>query len=91
MKEKQTIGYVGTVLNVDKITEDSPRYILDMKNNNISSMLHFEVYISRPKITKKYLGGNWFGDSKPKNLINPTNYLQNIKKERRKMKHNLEV
>ena len=75
VKERQTIGYVGTVLNVDKITEDAPRYILDMKNNNVASMLHFEVYTSKPRKTKKCLGGNWFGSKKPRNLINPTLFL----------------
>lgn len=41
-------------------------------------MLHFEVYSSIPNKNNKYLGGNWFDDNKPKNLLNPKNYLKNI-------------
>lgn len=75
IKAGQLIGYIGTVLNIDKITEESPSYIQKIKENNLSSMLHLEIYNSKPRQNKMYLGGNWFGCKKPKNLINPIYYL----------------
>ena len=71
----QLIGYIGTVLNIDKISKESPLYIQKLNENNLTSMLHLEIYNSEPKQNKMYLGGNWFGTKKPKNLMNPTNYL----------------
>ena len=38
-------------------------------------MLHFELYSSIPKKTKKYLGGNWLESQKPKNLLDPSIYF----------------
>lgn len=75
VKGGQLIGYVGTVLNYDKITSKSPQYIQELKKKSISSMLHLEVYSSKPQIRKNYLGGNWFGYKKPNNLLNPNSYL----------------
>ena len=71
----QLIGYVGTVLNLEKITNNSPKYIQEIKKNGSPSMLHLEVYRSKPSARKKYLGGNWFGTKKPDNLINPAFHL----------------
>ena len=75
IKAGQSIGYVGTVLNVEKIKSVSPKYIREIKNNKNLSMLHFEVYRSKPNVTNKYLGGNWFGNKKPRNLVDPTIFL----------------
>ena len=75
VKAGQLIGYVGTVLNADKITESSPQYIQKIKENSNLSMLHFEVYRSKPFETRKYLGGNWLRTEKPKNLLNPRRFL----------------
>jgi len=74
----QLIGYVGLVLNIDKITENSPAYIQKIKKNGNESMLHFELYGSSPNQNKRYLGGNWFGDTKFEDLLDPTDYLQSI-------------
>ena len=80
IKSGQLIGHVGLVLNSDKINEKSPEYIQKLKNKN-PSMLHFELYSEKPIIThKNYLGGNWFNFNKPDNLLDPTAYLQSIKK-----------
>jgi murein DD-endopeptidase MepM/ murein hydrolase activator NlpD len=75
VKTGQVIGHVGLVLNYNKISDLSPLYIQKIKNNNTLSMLHFEVYRSKPIKNKKYLGGNWFGENKPNNLIDPNKYL----------------
>ncbi len=75
VKGGQLIGYVGTVLNFDKITNNSPQYIQEIKKKSIASMLHLEVYNSKPKVTKEYLGGNFFGNKKPENLLNPSYQL----------------
>jgi len=78
VKAGQLIGHVGLVLNNKKITKKSPLYIQKIKKKNNFSMLHFEAYKSLPLKNKKYLGGNWFGNKKPNNIINPSNYLKNI-------------
>jgi murein DD-endopeptidase MepM/ murein hydrolase activator NlpD len=80
VKAGQLIGHVGLVLNLDKITRNSSPYIQKLKKNANQSMLHFELYQSLPTDTADYIGGNWFGDSKPKNLLDPTDYLKSILK-----------
>lgn len=75
VKGGQLIGHVGLVLNNKKITKKSPIYIQKIKRNNKFSMLHFEVFKSMSIKNKKYLGGNWFGKNKPKNLIDPNIYF----------------
>lgn len=72
----QLIGHVGIVLNADKIGEDSPQYIHEIKKKGNMSMLHFELYEAPPSETDDYLGGNWFGDMKPENLLDPSDYLR---------------
>ena len=74
----QFIGIIGTVLNLKKITNNSPAYIQEIKRNNNQSMLHFELYDSKPFEYKNYLGGNWFGIKKPKNLLNPEDKFKNF-------------
>jgi len=75
----QLIGCVGTVLNSEKIDGDAPEYIQKLKDNN-PSMLHFELWEDDPIIEDRdYLGGNWFGDEKPEKLLDPTEYLRDIK------------
>ena len=74
----QLIGHVGLVLNLDKITDDSPLYIQKIKKKENGSMLHFELFKSPPIMTNvdfDYLGGNLFCDFKPESLLDPTKYL----------------
>ena len=75
VKAGQLIGHIGTVLNVEKKNFNSPKYIQKIKKKKTLSMLHFELYSSKPDKSNKYLGGNWFGTNKPKKLLNPNNYL----------------
>ena len=75
----QLIGYVGAVLNPQKIDGTSPLYIQKLKNNN-TSMLHFEVWKDEPITSHEdYLGGNWFAKERPVNLIDPTEYLKSVR------------
>ncbi|WP_440948381.1 M23 family metallopeptidase [Methanosarcina sp. T3] len=75
----QLIGFVGMVLNCAKIDEYSPSYIRKLKNKN-PSMLHFELWKDKPITSHKdYLGGNWFSEEKPENLIDPAEYLTSIR------------
>ncbi|KKG16888.1 metalloendopeptidase [Methanosarcina sp. 2.H.T.1A.6] len=75
----QLVGYVGMVLNCAKIDESSPSYIRKLKNKN-SSMLHFELWKDKPITSHRdYLGGNWFSEEKPENLVDPTEYLVSIR------------
>lgn len=75
VKEGSPMGRVGTVLNPLKIGSNSPPYIQELKRAGDLSMLHFEV-LSSPLDSRRYLGGNWMGDSLPKPLFNPCNYLE---------------
>ena len=75
----QLVGYVGMVLNCAKIDNSSPPYIRKLKNKN-PSMLHFELWKSKPITShRNYLGGNWFSEEKPENLIDPTEYLASLR------------
>jgi len=71
----QTVGLIGSVLNPEKIDDGAPAYIKKLKVAGDSSMLHFELYRSRPGISKEYLGGNWFGEGVPPGLLDPTDRL----------------
>ena len=78
VKEGQLIGHVGLVLDEKRITKHSPPYIQKIRNKNHLSMLHFEIYKTKPVKNCKYLGGNWFANDKPRGLIDPNSYLKNI-------------
>jgi len=71
----QLIGHIGLVLNSEKINEKSPEYIKRIKEKGKLSMLHFEVYNSKPFKNNKYVGGNWFHKMKPKILLDPNKVL----------------
>jgi murein DD-endopeptidase MepM/ murein hydrolase activator NlpD len=76
----QVIGRVGSVLDLDKIGEDSPLYIQDLKKTGKPSMLHFELYQSHPGMLDQYLGGNVFNRKMPDFLLDPSEYLRSIPK-----------
>lgn len=75
IKAGQLLGYVGEVINVGKVTEESPNYVMELKNNGRQSMLHLELYDGYPLLKDEYLGGNLFRNDKPENLLDPTTYL----------------
>lgn len=83
VKAGQAIGYVGLVLNSNKITEESPSYIQKIKKKQNLSMLHFELYNSLPFESKNYWGGNWFDSKTPESLLDPTDYLKSTNKKRK--------
>jgi murein DD-endopeptidase MepM/ murein hydrolase activator NlpD len=72
----QRIGFVGEVLDLDKVTSESPSYIQELKKNGHRSMLHFELYQGYPRDKEEYLGGNIFNGTKPANILDPTDYLE---------------
>jgi murein DD-endopeptidase MepM/ murein hydrolase activator NlpD len=74
------IGRVGSVLNPEKITSNSPRYVQLLKENGHSSMLHFELYERMPSLPHDYLGGNAFKPSRPLNLLDPRPFLGSLAK-----------
>jgi len=80
IKAGELLGHVGLVLNLDKINEGSPVYIQKRKKNGAPSMLHFEMHKNVPVPSDKYLGGNYFREEKPEDLMDPTNYLNSIQK-----------
>jgi hypothetical protein len=66
------------VLNSTKIDEFCPLYIQKLKDKN-PDMLHFELWKNQPITThRNYLGGNWFTEERPENLMNPTEYLYSL-------------
>jgi murein DD-endopeptidase MepM/ murein hydrolase activator NlpD len=71
----QPLGRIGSVLNPEKIGDDAPAYIRRLKEGGRPSMLHFELYESRPEPSERYRGGNWFGPGKPPGLLDPTDWL----------------
>ncbi|MEN6293842.1 MAG: M23 family metallopeptidase [Methanobacterium sp.] len=72
------IGHLGMVLNSEKIDDSCPLYIHKLKNKN-PSILHFEVWRNEPiSAQRNYLGGNWFAEEMPENLIDPTGYLERL-------------
>ncbi|HPE63596.1 MAG TPA: M23 family metallopeptidase [Methanothrix sp.] len=78
------VGLVGSVLNPEMIDDDAPAYIRDLIERERPSMLHLELYSSRPEPFERYRGGNWFGDGEPKGLLDPTGLLTSIRKELRR-------
>lgn len=71
----QPLGRVGSVLNAEMIGYDAPAYIKRLKEGGRPSMLHLELYGSRPEPSERYCGGNWFGPGKPRGLLDPTEWL----------------
>ena len=71
----QLIGHIGQVVNSKRVPDKSPVYIQKLVKKKRFTMLHFELYKGTPPLSKKYLGGNWYGSKKPIYLANPTFYL----------------
>ena len=78
VKAGKIIGKVACVLNLEKIDNTSPEYIKSLQRKKFSSMLHFELYRVWPVQFEKYLGGNSFIGQKPKNLLDPAEYLKKL-------------
>lgn len=76
VKAGQVIALVGSVLDLDRITEGSPAYIQRLRENGNQSMLHFELYKNRPTPSEDYLGGNCFRESKLDGLLDAASYLR---------------
>lgn len=75
VKAGQSIGYVGMVLNSDRINENTPLYIQKINEKGNHSMLHFELFRGMVTGSSNYLGGNWFGEKRPAGLLDPADYL----------------
>lgn len=71
----QILGRVGSVLNPEKIDGRAPAYIRGLRDRGSTSMLHLELYGSRPASSERYRGGNWFGPGRPRGLLDPTDLL----------------
>jgi len=80
VRSGQRLGRVGSVLDPEKIDDDSPAYIRRLQEEGNVSMLHLEMYSSRPEPSDLYRGGNWFGAGEPRGLIDPTRLLAAISK-----------
>ncbi len=77
----QTIGLIGTALNKERISSRTPYFIKELVENDKISMLHLELYKAPVTEIKPYSGGNYFGTYKPYSLINPYDYLYNLRKQ----------
>ncbi len=78
VKPGQLIGHVGQILNPQKVDDNSPLYIQKAKKNGNLSMLHFELYQAPLGETTNFPAGNWFKNERPRNLLDPTDYLLSI-------------
>ena len=72
----ECVGSVGQVLNLARVDDSAPGYIQRLRGKGVHSMLHFEMHAGMPE-TENYLGGNYFCE-KPENLMDPTEYLEEI-------------
>ena len=71
VKEGQVVAKVGQVLDGDKIGENDPVYVQKLKHGK-NAMLHLECWRKDPVTShEKYLGGNWFEEQMPEDLMNP--------------------
>ena len=80
LEKGDIVGFVGSVLNKDKINSESPDYIRKLADSGNFSMLHFGFYRNNSidVSNKWYLGGNWFCVNRPDGIIDPTPYLANF-------------
>jgi murein DD-endopeptidase MepM/ murein hydrolase activator NlpD len=76
VKAGQELGRVGQVLNLSRIDKGAPTYIRELKSRGASSMLHFELSRGTLPLSGEYLGGNWFGRTKPAGLMDPSFYIR---------------
>jgi murein DD-endopeptidase MepM/ murein hydrolase activator NlpD len=72
------IGHVGSVLNPERVFDDSPDYIKSLVQHNRHSMLHFELYRKGAGEPSLYSGGNVFTHEMPDHLMDPTDYLRAV-------------
>lgn len=70
------IGKVGSVLNPQGVSENSPDYVKNLIQAKHFSMLHFEMYTDIQSMDRSYSGGNYFVDAIPAGLGDPSRYLE---------------
>jgi murein DD-endopeptidase MepM/ murein hydrolase activator NlpD len=75
----ELIGLVGSVLNPEMVSAESPDYIKALVKNNRNIMLHFELYRCLPGEPFLYSGGNVFTDEMPEHVMDPTDYLKALR------------
>ena len=68
----QAVGRVGQVLAPEMIGPGAPLYIRAIRDSENVCMLHFEMLSRAISGSEHYLGGNWFGRSRPPALLDPT-------------------
>lgn len=75
VRRGETLGFVGKVLEPDRITETAPHYIQKLKQTDHPTMLHLEMFDRFPFDIPQYLGGNTFQNLKPDGLLDPVEYF----------------
>lgn len=75
VKSGTVIGHVGKVLELARITSDSPLYIQKLKQKDNPTMLHVEMFDRFPFDISNYSGGNTFQNQKPEILLDPAVFL----------------
>lgn len=78
VKAGHQIGLVGRVLNPQGVTGDTPSYVRDLIHAQKLSMLHFEMYTEVQFMDPSYSGGNFYRDSIPIGLLDPSPFLESI-------------
>ncbi len=71
----EQIGCIGDVLNPEEVNHTTPYYIHELIRENKISMLHLEAYIAPITEVRPYMGGNYFGATKPYSVLDPSLFL----------------
>lgn len=77
----QLIGKVALVIDKNKISHNTPQYVREMVTNGQITSLHLEAYIAPISEVKPYMGGNFLGEVKPYSLMDPTVFLNGVRKK----------
>ncbi len=78
VKAGTQIGLVGCVLNPQGVTGSTPGYVRYLIQTQKLSMLHFEMYTDIQSMDQSYSGGNYYLDSIPVGLFDPSQILESI-------------
>lgn len=76
----QQLGTICEVINPEKVGIKAPFYIKELARSSRISMLHLELYHSPVTEILPYSGGNYYGEVKPNSIINPNEFLFNLRK-----------
>lgn len=75
------LGLCGVAIIKDKIKDTDPFYLREIAHNNLTSLLHIEIFKSPIMEVRPYKFGNYLGDIRPNSLLNPLLFLSGLTKQ----------